>query len=131
MADQTSLDERATISLPRLSVQEIERLFEHLAEHLPATIHYSVHEENKCIYGPDVKGRNLERKSGFLSMSGTILGKLHSSSFRCSFDSPGHRDSAATALRFETPESGMIEEFSIYEGRLWDDTRQLINEYFL
>lgn len=131
MADQASLDERATISLPRLSVQEIERLFEHLAEHLPATIYYSVHEDNKCIYGPDVKGRDLERGPGSLSVSGTIQGRLHSSSFRCSFDSPVQRDSVAVGLRFGTAAFSRLEEFSEYEVQLWDDARQLINEYYL
>ncbi|MBW3011417.1 hypothetical protein KY326_04320 [Candidatus Woesearchaeota archaeon] len=129
------LEERATIVLPRLSLEELEKLLDHLGEHLPATVTYSVHEDSKCIYGLHRKeGEELQKRPGSFRVSGTIHAQTTGSMFKCRFEDKCTDEeyiSVAVALRFETVGFDRIEEFRKEEVQLWDNAKQLAGDYFL
>ncbi|MCK4669984.1 MAG: hypothetical protein KAT43_02180 [Nanoarchaeota archaeon] len=132
-SDFEILEERATIDLPRLSLEELEKLFKHLAEHLPATVSYSIHEDNKCIYGHSrEEGEKIKTRPGVFRVSGMIHARTSASPFGCKFDSERETyNFVAIALRFDTVAFNRIEEFREDEVQLWDNVRQLANDYFV
>jgi hypothetical protein len=128
------LEERATIDLPRLALEELRRLFEHLAEHLPATVSYSVHEDNITVYGRFQEGREeegLHIRQGELGVCGSIHTMGSFSFFKCRFDSDDNDIGYAIALRFDTAAFNRVEEFRKDEVQLWDNVKQLVRDYLV
>ena len=134
MTEKPSLDERVTIDLPSLSLEEVEKLLEHLAEHLPGTISYSIHENDKCIYGliKEEEGKEIMKRPGSFRVNGTIHIGACGTSFGCKFEYLDDKyTSVAVKLRFNTFAFNRIGEFRKDEVQLWDDVRQLTGDYFL
>ena len=126
--DELSL--ASTIEFPKpLTLNETRDLLDYLAISLPAEIRTTIEYLEDRYYFPDEKG--LRKSRGNLRISGSIK-NVNKFTFDC-FVSRSLRmygSSRIDAINFQTIPGYSLEEHGEDVRQLWDDIRNIVNEYF-
>jgi len=120
--------EKATINFPRpLSLQETERVLEHVAKELPATITYHI-SAHKSLYH---EAGSVAKNDGTIRIRGSISNLQKPMTFD-SFRSEPHRRETnfIASISFNLILGYDLEDYGPEVLKLWDDVRRVINQYF-
>ncbi len=129
-----SIDEvlrKSRIALPeKINLREAEKLLRYIAKKLPAEIQYTL-LCNKLLY----RDRNNFFKNSF-SFTPEINGKINCLKDSRAFDvfqfkSLKEDGSKLDIMQFQTVPEWELNEYRQEIKQLWDDTRKIVDEYFL
>ncbi len=123
--------EKSKIALPKtINLREAEKLLRYIAKKLPAEIQYTL-LCNKLLY----RDKNKYFKSSFSftpEINGTIKSLKDSMAFdNFQFKSLKEDGSKLEIIQFQTAPEWKLNEYRLEIKQLWDNTRKIVDEYFL